>query len=298
MTLGEKLAELRKEKNITQEQMAEELGVTRQTISKWELDQSKPDLQYIRDLSEFFQVTLDYLIKEEEKDTISKNTAAYEPTLEKQNINSYNAEKNTYKVLMILVAIYSAIYLADDTLLILKNLFGETTIFTMYQETGDFLGVIRFFVVHFIIFFTYIFSFYHLKKEKYNAVILCQIFVRVLYLMTPLDTFSSVPSTMIFALVDFITSGTVVILLFLLYSKKLKPSHALISISSVRLLYMIAVDIHTIFWGGFVIDGKWILYNYFIGYAPTIVFLCSLGIIVLNTSKSSYLKATTDQSTN
>ncbi len=74
MTLGEKLAGLRKEKNITQEQMAEKLGVTRQTISKWELDQSKPDLQYIRDLSDFFQVTLDYLIKDEEKKLFSRYT--------------------------------------------------------------------------------------------------------------------------------------------------------------------------------------------------------------------------------
>lgn len=64
MTFGEKLADLRKKKGITQEELAEKLQITRQTISKWELDQSTPDLEYISRLSEFFGVTTDYLIKE------------------------------------------------------------------------------------------------------------------------------------------------------------------------------------------------------------------------------------------
>ena len=69
MNIGEKITNLRKSKGITQEQLAEQLGVTRQTISKWELDQSTPDLNYISQLSELFGVTTDYLIKgkEEEK---------------------------------------------------------------------------------------------------------------------------------------------------------------------------------------------------------------------------------------
>lgn len=44
MTFGENLVYLRKSKGVSQEKLAEELGLTRQTISKWELNQSTPDL--------------------------------------------------------------------------------------------------------------------------------------------------------------------------------------------------------------------------------------------------------------
>ena len=69
MSFGEKITALRKKKGITQEQLAEMLGVTRQTISKWELDQSTPDLNYISRLSELYEVTTDYLIKEKGEKT-------------------------------------------------------------------------------------------------------------------------------------------------------------------------------------------------------------------------------------
>ena len=61
MTFGENLVNLRKRKGVSQEQLAEVLGLTRQTISKWELNQSTPDLQYILQMGEFFNVSLDYI---------------------------------------------------------------------------------------------------------------------------------------------------------------------------------------------------------------------------------------------
>lgn len=66
MTFGENLVNLRKRNGVSQEQLAEVLGITRQTISKWELNQSTPDLQYIVQIGEYFNVSLDYLIKGEE----------------------------------------------------------------------------------------------------------------------------------------------------------------------------------------------------------------------------------------
>ena len=44
MDLGKKVASLRKKNNLTQESLAEKIGVTRQTISKWESNQSSPDI--------------------------------------------------------------------------------------------------------------------------------------------------------------------------------------------------------------------------------------------------------------
>ncbi|MFN1807303.1 helix-turn-helix domain-containing protein [Clostridioides difficile] len=65
MTLGEKIQKLRKQNGFSQEELAEKVTVTRQTISKWELNQSEPDLDFIAQLSNIFNVSADYLIKEE-----------------------------------------------------------------------------------------------------------------------------------------------------------------------------------------------------------------------------------------
>ncbi|MCC8357907.1 MAG: helix-turn-helix domain-containing protein, partial [Oscillospiraceae bacterium] len=64
MTLGEKLHKLRKQHGLSQEALAEKMTVTRQTISKWELGQSMPDLDFVAQLSDIFSVSTDYLIKE------------------------------------------------------------------------------------------------------------------------------------------------------------------------------------------------------------------------------------------
>lgn len=64
MTFGEKLQKLRKARHLSQEELAAQLSVTRQTISKWELDQSTPELGLLAQISDIFGVTTDYLIKE------------------------------------------------------------------------------------------------------------------------------------------------------------------------------------------------------------------------------------------
>ena len=64
MTIGEKIYELRKEKGISQETMALDLNVSRQAVSKWETDQSLPDLDKIKLLSNYFNVSTDYLIND------------------------------------------------------------------------------------------------------------------------------------------------------------------------------------------------------------------------------------------
>ena len=61
MTIGERLLKLRKEKNISQEELANELDVSRQTISKWETDQSLPDSDKIIPLCKYFGITSDEL---------------------------------------------------------------------------------------------------------------------------------------------------------------------------------------------------------------------------------------------
>lgn len=62
MTIGERLLKLRKEKNISQEELANILDVSRQTISKWETDQTTPDFDKIVPLCEYFGITSDELL--------------------------------------------------------------------------------------------------------------------------------------------------------------------------------------------------------------------------------------------
>ncbi len=62
MTLGRKLQELRREKNWTQEELAEKTGVSRQALSRWESDAALPDTKNIIQLARLFGVSTDYLL--------------------------------------------------------------------------------------------------------------------------------------------------------------------------------------------------------------------------------------------
>ncbi len=65
MIFADKLMQLRKKSGWSQEELAEQMGITRQSVSKWESAQSIPDLEKIIRLSELFGVSLDYLLKDE-----------------------------------------------------------------------------------------------------------------------------------------------------------------------------------------------------------------------------------------
>jgi transcriptional regulator with XRE-family HTH domain len=73
MRLGQKIADLRKKNNLSQESLAEKMNVSRQAVSKWESEQSIPDIEKIVNLSELFGVTTDYLLKSGEPSFELKN---------------------------------------------------------------------------------------------------------------------------------------------------------------------------------------------------------------------------------
>lgn len=64
MKFHEKLLALRKQRGLSQEELGEELDVSRQTISKWEAGQSYPDFQRLVLLSDYFGMTLDELVRD------------------------------------------------------------------------------------------------------------------------------------------------------------------------------------------------------------------------------------------
>ena len=62
MNIADRIQNLRKAKGISQEELADKVGVSRQAVSKWESEQSVPDLDKVIIMSEYFDVTTDYCL--------------------------------------------------------------------------------------------------------------------------------------------------------------------------------------------------------------------------------------------
>ena len=95
MKLGENLFQARKRKGLSQEAVAEKLGVSRQTISKWETDETLPDIRQAEKLAVLYGLTLDELIEfdadvQEIQEVINKTT---QETMDKINWTKMWAEK-------------------------------------------------------------------------------------------------------------------------------------------------------------------------------------------------------------
>lgn len=95
MEIGSKLKNARNEKGITQEQAAELLGVSRQTISNWENNKSYPDIISVIKMSNVYSVSLDHLLKEE---TSMKQT--YQEFLE-ESTNTVKAKRCLGKIVLL-----------------------------------------------------------------------------------------------------------------------------------------------------------------------------------------------------
>ena len=67
MSFSEKIKEIRKKQNLTQEQFAEKIFVSRNAVAKWESNRGYPDIQNLISISEIFGVSLDDLIKNDKK---------------------------------------------------------------------------------------------------------------------------------------------------------------------------------------------------------------------------------------
>lgn len=72
MTTGEKIAILRKKCGITQEQLSEQLNVSRQSVSRWEMDVAYPEISKLVKLSKLLNCSVDFLLNEEEEEDSSK----------------------------------------------------------------------------------------------------------------------------------------------------------------------------------------------------------------------------------
>ena len=113
MLLGEKILELRKKKGLSQEQLGEEVNVTRQTISNWELGETSPNPEQLKLLSKIFNVSIDELL---------------DNNLENQILSRVKiTEKQTEKIKKILKGILIAFitFLAIDIIVLAICYFGK-----------------------------------------------------------------------------------------------------------------------------------------------------------------------------
>ena len=83
MKFSEKLMNLRKSKGWSQDEFAQKINVTRQTVSKWELDQTVPNMNKLIEMSKLFEISLDELVNNVE--TSNSESTYKESSIEKNN---------------------------------------------------------------------------------------------------------------------------------------------------------------------------------------------------------------------
>lgn len=96
MKIGNKIIKYRKINKLSQEQLAEKLSVSRQTISNWELDITKPDVNQIKKLSFLFNVSIDEMLDNDLRDIIEKKVSNTEKI----------SNENNKKIKIIIITLY------------------------------------------------------------------------------------------------------------------------------------------------------------------------------------------------
>lgn len=95
MKFNEKLIELRKKEGLSQEELGYKLNVTRQTISKWELGQTTPEMDKLVEISKIFNISVDDLINETETQTKQN------PIIEEQPIEKKSSREKIIKIILV-----------------------------------------------------------------------------------------------------------------------------------------------------------------------------------------------------
>ena len=131
MKIGKYLQKLRKEKNLTQEQLAEKMNVSRRTVSRWETGSNMPDLDILLELSDFYEVDLREILRGERKSE-RMNEELKETVLQ---VADYSSEEKT-RLLRRMHWLFIA-GLAGILAFIIIDLLGLDTT-SPYKEIGSF----------------------------------------------------------------------------------------------------------------------------------------------------------------
>ena len=105
MKIGEKIAELRIAAGMSQEELAEHIDVSRQSVSKWEMDQALPQIDKVLQLCELFGISTDELLTDRGIEPVVSNTAAPQP----------DPSKKTTKIIFLILCLICIEVVAINT---------------------------------------------------------------------------------------------------------------------------------------------------------------------------------------
>ena len=125
MTFVERLYELRKQAGLSQEELAEMLDVSRQSVSKWESDKGYPEMTRLIFLSDYFDISLDYLVRGVEKEDVSRKQTEqieYQTDTLKNRIQAFMTNLNgNQKELLIIIYILVILILSGILCMIMYH---------------------------------------------------------------------------------------------------------------------------------------------------------------------------------
>lgn len=169
MILADKIMELRKKNGWSQEELAEKMGVSRQSVSKWESAQSVPDLNKILVLGQIFGVSTDYLLKDEigeeeyindlvDSEIIKKRQVSLEEANEFLAVKKYTAPR---------IAFATAMCILSPVLLIVLTVAQETKVVFMTENQACAIGLAVLFLMVTCAVFMFIMSGEKTKKFEF-----------------------------------------------------------------------------------------------------------------------------------
>ncbi len=142
MILADKIVSLRKKAGWSQEELAEKLGVTRQSVSKWEGAQSVPDMDKVVTMSRLFGVTTDYLLKDElEEETPCAAADDEEPPLRRVTMEQASTYLALRKAAAPKIAVATALCIISPVTLILLSGMSEVQRFHISENAAAGIGL-------------------------------------------------------------------------------------------------------------------------------------------------------------
>ena len=126
MEFHNKLYNLRKQKGLSQEEIANRLNVSRQTISKWEVGDATPDMKKLIAISDMFEISLDELVMDKVPTQIGENSFKSEIAIKlKEKVLTDENKKKAKKGLKIAAIIFGVIFLIDViSMIVYVSLYG------------------------------------------------------------------------------------------------------------------------------------------------------------------------------
>ena len=141
MILADKIIALRKKAGWSQEELAQQLGVTRQSVSKWEGAQSIPDLDKILQMSRIFGVSTDYLLKDEQDEADSLSAVKEESALRRVSMEEASTYLSLRKAAAPRIALATLLCIISPILLIFLAGASDTGYIAMSEDAAAGLGL-------------------------------------------------------------------------------------------------------------------------------------------------------------